>query len=41
MARVLVIEDELTIRNLLQQVLADAGHEVDSAADCLSAMEQR
>ncbi len=28
------------IRNLLQQVLAEAGHEVDSAPDSLSAMDQ-
>jgi CheY-like chemotaxis protein len=39
-ARVLIIEDERDIRNLIEQVLVDGGHEVDTAADSLTAMDK-
>lgn len=39
-ARVLVVEDESSIRNLIQQVLTEAGHEVFASADSLTAMDQ-
>lgn len=33
MAKVLIIDDDLYIRELYEEILKDAGHEVDSAAD--------
>lgn len=40
MARVLIVEDEPTICNLLEQTLTDSGHEVETAPDGLKALDQ-
>jgi CheY-like chemotaxis protein len=39
MAKVLVVDDEPTIRLLLQAILAQEGHEVETAADGVDALQ--
>jgi DNA-binding response OmpR family regulator len=39
MAKVLVVDDEPAIRLLLQAILAQEGHEVDTAADGIEALD--
>jgi two-component system, NtrC family, nitrogen regulation response regulator NtrX len=40
-ARILIVDDEPDIRELIGDILADEGHEVVSAADAASAREAR
>jgi CheY-like chemotaxis protein len=40
LARVLVVDDEPTIAMVLQEVLIDEGHDVDTAPDGLSALQR-
>ena len=38
--RVLIVEDEAAIREILSELLRDAGYEVDEAADGLEGVEK-
>ena len=40
-ARILVVDDELEIRGLLKEILADEGYEVDVAGDAVEARASR
>jgi two-component system response regulator ResD len=40
MARILVVDDSLVIRNLLAEYLSDQGHQVDTAADGQEGIEK-
>ena len=40
MANILIVDDELGIRNVLSEILMEAGHQVSAAEDAVAALAQ-